>query len=50
MNQQVVGFQQLTADNNRQEQPIRDLKIAIDSKLAELEAGERILLNTVYQW
>ena len=37
INQQVVGLQQLTADNNRQQQRIRDLKIAIDSKLAELE-------------
>ncbi|MEG4853426.1 CHASE3 domain-containing protein [Microcoleus sp. B5-D4] len=37
INEQVVGLQQLTADNNRQQQRIRDLKIAIDSKLAELE-------------
>lgn len=37
INQQVVGLQQLTADNNRQQQRIRDLKIAIDSKLAELQ-------------
>lgn len=37
INQQVAGLQQLTADNNRQQQRIRDLKIAIDSKLAELE-------------
>ncbi len=37
INKQVVGLQQLTADNNRQQQRIRDLKIAIDSKLAELE-------------
>ncbi|MEG3934749.1 MULTISPECIES: CHASE3 domain-containing protein [unclassified Microcoleus] len=37
INQQVVGLQQLTADNNRQQQRIRNLKIAIDSKLAELE-------------
>ncbi len=37
VNVQVVGLQQLTADNNRQQQRIRDLKIAIDSKLAEIE-------------
>jgi PAS domain S-box-containing protein len=37
INQQVVGLQQLTADNNRQQQRLRDLKIAIDSKLADLE-------------
>lgn len=37
INQQVVGLQQLTADNNRQQQRISDLKIAINSKLAELE-------------
>jgi PAS domain S-box-containing protein len=37
INQQIVGLQQLTADNNRQQQRIRNLKIAIDSKLAELE-------------
>ena len=37
INQQVVELQQLTADNNRQQQRIRDLKIAIDSKLAELQ-------------
>ncbi|MEG4282203.1 CHASE3 domain-containing protein [Microcoleus sp. A006_D1] len=37
INQQVNGLQQLTADNNQQQQRIRDLKIAIDSKLAELE-------------
>jgi PAS domain S-box-containing protein len=37
INQQVVKLQQLTADNNRQQQRIRDLKIAIDSKLAELQ-------------
>ena len=37
INQQVVGLQQLTADNNRQQQRIGDLKIAIDSKLAKLE-------------
>ncbi|MEG4576439.1 CHASE3 domain-containing protein [Microcoleus sp. N3A4] len=37
VNEQVVGLQQLTADNNRQQQRIRNLKIAIDSKLAELE-------------
>jgi len=37
INQQVVGLQQLTTDNNRQQQRIRDLKIAIDSKLAELQ-------------
>lgn len=37
INQQIVGLQQLTADNKRQQQRIRDLKIAIDSKLAELE-------------
>ena len=37
INQQVVKLQQLTADNNRQQQRIRDLKIAINSKLAELE-------------
>ncbi|MBD0310012.1 MAG: CHASE3 domain-containing protein, partial [Microcoleus sp. T1-bin1] len=36
INQQVVRLQQLTADNNRQQQRIRDFKIAIDSKLAEL--------------
>ncbi|WP_293261427.1 MULTISPECIES: CHASE3 domain-containing protein [unclassified Microcoleus] len=34
---QIGGLQQLTADNNRQQQRIRDLKIAIDSKLAELQ-------------
>lgn len=39
INQQVVGLQQLTADNNRQQQRIRDLKIAIDSKLAEVEGS-----------
>lgn len=37
VNVQVVGLQQLTADNNQQQQRIRDLKIAIDSQLAELE-------------
>ncbi|MEG4805422.1 CHASE3 domain-containing protein [Microcoleus sp. ARI1-B5] len=37
VNAQIGGLQQLTADNNRQQQRIRDLKIAIDSKLAELE-------------
>lgn len=37
VNTQLVGLQELTADNNRQQQRIRDLKIAIDSKLAELE-------------
>ena len=37
INQQVAELQQLTADNNRQQQRIGDLKIAIDSKLAELE-------------
>lgn len=37
VNEQVVELQQLTADNNRQQQRIRDLKIAIDSKLGELE-------------
>lgn len=37
INEQVVGLQQLTADNNRQQQRIRDLKVAIDSKLGELE-------------
>ncbi|MEG4535316.1 CHASE3 domain-containing protein [Microcoleus sp. D2_18a_D3] len=37
INEQVVELQQLTADNNRQQQRIRNLKIAIDSKLAELE-------------
>ncbi|MEG4005674.1 CHASE3 domain-containing protein [Microcoleus sp. Pol11C1] len=37
INQQVVGLQQLTADNKRQQQRLRDLKIAIDSKLADLE-------------
>jgi len=37
INEQVVELQQLTADNNRQQQRIRDLKIAIDSKLAELQ-------------
>ncbi|MEG4806814.1 CHASE3 domain-containing protein [Microcoleus sp. F8-D3] len=37
INQQVAGLQQLTADNNRQQQRLRDLKIAIDSKLADLE-------------
>lgn len=37
INEQVVGLQQLTADNKPQQQRIRDLKIAIDSKLAELE-------------
>lgn len=37
INQQVVKLQQLTADNNRQQQRIGDLKIAIDSKLAELQ-------------
>ncbi|MEG4353303.1 CHASE3 domain-containing protein [Microcoleus sp. LAD1_D5] len=37
VNEQVVGLQQLTADNKRQQQRLRDLKIAIDSKLAELE-------------
>ncbi|UNU26161.1 sensor histidine kinase [Microcoleus vaginatus] len=37
INKQVVGLQQLTADNKRQQQRLRDLKIAIDAKLAELE-------------
>lgn len=37
INKQVVGLQQLTADNKRQQQRIRDLKIVIDSKLADLE-------------
>ncbi|MEG4170875.1 MULTISPECIES: CHASE3 domain-containing protein [unclassified Microcoleus] len=37
INEQVVGLQQLTADNKRQQQRLRNLKIAIDSKLAELE-------------
>ncbi|MEG4506933.1 CHASE3 domain-containing protein [Microcoleus sp. F6_B4] len=37
VNEQIFGLQQLTADNKRQQQRIRDLKIAIDSKLAELE-------------
>ncbi|MEG3839142.1 CHASE3 domain-containing protein [Microcoleus sp. herbarium14] len=37
INKQVDGLQQLTADNNRQQQRIRDVKIAIDSKLAELQ-------------
>ncbi|MEG5172447.1 CHASE3 domain-containing protein [Microcoleus sp. B3-D7] len=37
INEQVVGLQQLTADNKRQQQRVRDLKIAIDSKLADLE-------------
>ncbi|MEG4815380.1 CHASE3 domain-containing protein [Microcoleus sp. K5-D4] len=37
INQQVVGLRQLTADNKRQQQRLRDLEIAIDSKLAELE-------------
>jgi PAS domain S-box-containing protein len=37
INQQVVGLQQLTVDNKRQQQRLRDLKIAIDSKLADLE-------------
>lgn len=37
INEQVVGLQQLTADNKRQQQRLRDLKIAIDSKLADLE-------------
>ncbi|MEG4836926.1 CHASE3 domain-containing protein [Microcoleus sp. B9-D4] len=37
INEQVVGLQQLTAENKRQQQRIRNLKIAIDSKLAELE-------------
>ncbi|MBD1812724.1 CHASE3 domain-containing protein [Microcoleus vaginatus DQ-U2] len=37
INQQVVGLQQLTADNKRQQQRLRDLKIAIGSKLADLE-------------
>ncbi len=37
VNEQVVGLQQLTADNKRQQQRLRDLKIAIDSKLADLE-------------
>ena len=37
INQQVVGLQQLTADNKRQQQRLRDLKIAINSKLADLE-------------
>src|SRR6476469_9673355 len=37
INEQVVGLQQLTADNNLQQQRIRNLKIAIDSKLDELE-------------
>ncbi|MEG4580204.1 CHASE3 domain-containing protein [Microcoleus sp. MON1_C5] len=37
INKQVVGLQQLTADNKRQQQRLRDLKIAIDSKLADLE-------------
>ncbi len=43
VNAQVDGLQQLTADNNQQQQRIRDLKIAIDSKLAELE--ETIVLR-----
>ncbi len=43
INKQVDGLQQLTADNNRQQQRIRDLKIAIDSKLAELQ--ETIILR-----
>ncbi|MEG4028050.1 MULTISPECIES: hypothetical protein [unclassified Microcoleus] len=38
-------MQQLTADNNRQEQRIRDFKIALDSKLAELEAGGTHLIE-----
>ncbi|MEG4214206.1 CHASE3 domain-containing protein [Microcoleus sp. Pol14C6] len=37
INQQLAELQQLTADNNRQQQRLRDLKIAIDSKLADLE-------------
>ncbi|MEG4114877.1 MULTISPECIES: CHASE3 domain-containing protein [unclassified Microcoleus] len=37
INQQIAGLQQLTADNNRQQQRLRDLKIAIGSKLADLE-------------
>ena len=37
INKQVDGLQQLTADNNRQQQRIRDVKSAIDSKLAELQ-------------
>ncbi|MEG4441912.1 CHASE3 domain-containing protein [Microcoleus sp. AT9_B5] len=37
VNEQIFGLQQLTADNKRQQQRIRDLKIAIDSKLDELE-------------
>ncbi|MEG4107334.1 CHASE3 domain-containing protein [Microcoleus sp. S13_C5] len=37
INQQVVGLQQLTADNNLQQQRLRGLKIAIDSKLAQLQ-------------
>ena len=37
INDRVVELQQLTADNNRQQQRIGDLKIAIDSKLAELQ-------------
>jgi PAS domain S-box-containing protein len=37
VNTQLVGLQELTADNNRQQQRLRDLKIAIDSKSAELE-------------
>ncbi|MEG4066351.1 CHASE3 domain-containing protein [Microcoleus sp. Pol11C2] len=37
INQQVVRLQQLTADNKPQQQRVRDLKIAIDSKLADLE-------------
>jgi len=37
INKQVVELQQLTADNNRQQKRIGDLKIAIDSKLAELQ-------------
>ncbi|MEG5067000.1 CHASE3 domain-containing protein [Microcoleus sp. B3-A4] len=37
INQQVAGLQQLTADNKRQQQRLRNFQIAIDSKLADLE-------------
>ncbi|WP_293191981.1 MULTISPECIES: CHASE3 domain-containing protein [unclassified Microcoleus] len=37
VNTQLVGLQELTADNNRQQERLRDLKSAIDSKLAELQ-------------
>lgn len=37
VNAQVYRLQQLTADNNLLQQRIRNLKIAIDSKLAELQ-------------